>query len=59
MQAVSWKAGVTQMRGDRRLLGACNRVPGVALQGDLGWKKLEDKKEEMNVCLVREWKGWK
>ena len=29
------------------------------MQGDLGWKKLEDKREEMKVCLVREWKGWK
>ena len=30
------------------------------MQGDLGWKKLEDKREEIEVCLVViEWKRWK
>ena len=29
------------------------------MQGDLGWKKLEDKREEMKVYLVIEWNRWK
>ena len=30
----------------RRLLGASNRVVGVAVQGDLGWWKLEGRSED-------------
>ena len=35
-----------QMRVGRRLLGATNTV---AVQGDLGWRKLEERREEMKV----------
>ena len=34
----------------RRLLGASNTV-GVTVQGDLGWRKLEERREEMKVML--------
>ena len=33
----------------RRILGASNRVTGVAVQGDPGWWKLEERREEMKV----------
>ena len=36
------------MKMGRRLLGASNTVAGVAVQGDLGWRKLEERREEMN-----------
>ena len=32
---------------------------GVAVQGDLGWRKLEERMEEMKCCLVRDCKGLK
>ena len=35
----------------RRLLGANNTVVGVAVQGDLGWRKLEERREEMKVVF--------
>ena len=35
----------------RRLLGASNAVAGMAVQGDLGWKKLEERREEMKVVF--------
>ena len=47
------------MRVGRRLLGASNIVAGVAVQGDLGWRKLEERRKERKCCLVRDWKGWK
>ena len=34
------EAGSAQMRVGRRLLEASNRVAGVAVQGDLCWRKL-------------------
>ena len=40
-----------QMRVGRQLLGARNTVAGVAVQGDLGWRKLEEKREEMKVVF--------
>ena len=48
-----------QMRLDRSLLWASNTVAGVAVQGDLGWRKLEERREEMKVLLGNDWKGWK
>ena len=44
MCAGSWSQ---QMRVDRKLLGASNAVVRVAVQGDLGWRKLEERREEM------------
>ena len=38
----------------RRLLGASNTVAGVAVEGDLGWR--EERREEMKVMLVRDWR---
>ena len=35
----------------RILLGASNIVAGVAVQGDLGWRKLKERKEEMKVLF--------
>ena len=35
----------SQMEMDRRLLGARNT--GMAVQGDLGWRKLEESREEV------------
>ena len=45
-----------QMRVGGGLLEERNTVAGVAVQGDLGWRKLE-KREEMKVLLVRDCKG--
>ena len=39
----------------RRLLGSSNTVAGVAVQEDLGWRKVEERREEMKYCLVRDW----
>ena len=41
----------TQMRDGRILLGASNTVEGVAVQGDLGWWKLEERREEIKVLF--------
>ena len=41
----------SQMNVDRRLLGASSKIAGVALQGDLGWRKLEEIGEEMKVMF--------
>ena len=46
------------MKTGRKLLGAGNTVAGVAVQGDLGWRKLEERREEMKVMLVRDWRCW-
>ena len=40
-----------------RILGASNIVTGVALQGDLGWRKLEERREEMKVLFGKRLKG--
>ena len=39
------KLELSQMKMSRRLLGASNTVVGVAVQGDLGWRKLEERDE--------------
>ena len=33
------------------LLGASNTVAGVAVRGDLGWRKFEERREEMKVMF--------
>ena len=43
------ETGVGTERVGRRLLGKRNTVAGVAVQGDLGWRMLEEWKEEMKV----------
>ena len=40
-----------QMRVGRRLLGASNTIAGVAVQGNLGWRKLVERREEMKVLF--------
>ena len=39
------------MKMVRRLLGASNTVAGVAVQGDLERRKLEERREEMKVMF--------
>ena len=39
------------MKVGRRLLGASNTVAGVVLQGDLGCRKLEERREEMKSVV--------
>ena len=39
------------MKMGRRLLGPSSTVAGVAVQGDLGWRKLEERREEMKVVF--------
>ena len=46
-----------QTKVGRRLLEASNSVAGVAVQGDLRWRKLEKKREEMNVLFDRRLEG--
>ncbi len=48
-----------QMSIGWRLLGASNTVAEVAMQGDPGWRKPENRREEMKILFGREWKGWK
>ena len=40
-----------QMEMGWRLLGASNTVAGVAVPCDLGWRKLEERREEMKVMF--------
>ena len=47
------KLELAQMRVGRRLLGACNRESGVAVQGDLGWRKLEERRKEKVIFSKR------
>ena len=42
-----------QMRVGRRLLETSNRVAGVAVQGDQGWRKLEKRREEMKMVFCK------
>ena len=46
-----------QMRVGRRLLGASNTVAGVAVQGHLGCRKLEERREDMKVMFGTRWDG--
>ena len=45
------------MRVGRRLLGASNTVAGVAVQGDPGWRKLVERREEMKVLFGKRLEG--
>ena len=45
------------MRVGRRLLGASNIVAGVAVQDDLGWRKPEERREEMKVLFGKRLEG--
>ena len=45
------RLGLAQKRKGRRLLEASNTVAGVTEQGYLGWRKLEEWKEEMEVLF--------
>ena len=49
------KLEVAQVRVGRRFLGASNT--GVALEGDLGWRKLEERREEMKVLFGKRLEG--
>ncbi len=49
----------SKMKMGRRLLGASNTVSGVAVQGDLGWRKMEERREEMKVVVVKRLSCWK
>ena len=48
-KATRAKLEATQLKVGRRLLGASKTVAGVAVQGDLGWRKLEEKREEKKL----------
>ncbi len=39
------------MKIGERLLGASNTVAGVAVQEELGWRKQEERREEMRVMF--------
>ena len=45
------KLELSQMKMVRILLGASNTVAKVVVQGDLGWRKLEEKSEEIMVMI--------
>ena len=49
------KLELAKMRVDRRLLGASNA--GVVLHGDLWWRKLEERREEMKVLFGKRLEG--
>ena len=38
------------------MFGTSNNVAGMTVQGDLGWRKLEERREKMTV---RDWWCWK
>ena len=40
----------SQMKMGKSLLGASITVAGVAVHGDLGWRKLEERRQEMKLC---------
>ena len=39
----------------RKLLGASDTVAGVAVRGELGWRKLEERREEKVLFGRRMW----
>ncbi len=49
------------MEVGRRMLegGGGNTIAGVVVQGDLGWRKLEENREEMEVMFGKRWRYWK
>ena len=48
-KAARAKLEATQLKVGRRLLGASKTVAGVAVQGDPGWRKLEERREEKKL----------
>ena len=46
LEAVQEKVG-------KRLLGASRSVPGAAVRGDLGWRKLEERREGKKLMMER------
>ena len=48
-----------QMRVSRELFEASSRVAGVAVLGDLGWRKLEERREGMKVLFGKRLIGMK
>ena len=48
-KTVNRKLEAVQERIGRRLLGASGTVAGAAVRGDLGWRKLEDRREERKL----------
>ena len=47
------------MKMGRRLLGERNTVAGVAVPCDLGWRKQEERREEMKVMFGKRWEVWR
>ena len=47
------KLEAVQERVGRKLLGASRTVAGAAIRGDLGWKRLEERREEKKVLYGR------
>ena len=52
-KVVGKKLEAVQDRAGRKLLGASNTVSGVAVRGDLGWRRLEERREEKKVLFGR------
>ena len=50
LEAVKEKVG-------KRLLGASRSAPGVAVRGDLGWRKLEEKREGKKLMYGKRLEG--
>ena len=48
-KAARAKLEATQLKVGRRLLGASKTVAGLTVQGDLGWRKLEERREEKKL----------
>ena len=47
------KLEAVQERVGRKLLGASRTVAGAAIREDLGWKRLEERREEKKVLYGR------
>ena len=48
-----------QVKMGRRSLGASNTVAEMAVQGDLWWRKLEERREGMKVMFSKRLRCWK
>ena len=56
-RSVCRKLESAQMRVGRRLLGVSNTVAGVAVQGDLGWRMLEERREDYKELFGKRLEG--
>ena len=62
---ILWPGGKTANRNleavqeklGKRLLGASRSVPGAAVRGDLGWRKLEERKEGKKLMCGKRLEG--